>query len=165
MKAAEVMPVCEQDVPYMERTLNFYRAQGYDRDYRWAQHSDAPFVLPSKALRKCRVAVVTTAMPDTKVGRAQRRVYSLPSKPIPTSLYTDDLSWHKKMTHTQDVASFLPLQQLNRCKELDLIGEVAARFHCIPTEYSQSNTIENDAPEILARCQQDAVDVAILVPL
>ncbi len=55
--------------------------------------------------------------------------------------------------------------QLKRCEKEGLIGELGDRFHCIPTEYSQRNTLENDAPEILARCQHDAVDVAILVPL
>ena len=83
----------------------------------------------------------------------------------PDSMYTDELSWHKTMTHTKDVASFLPLEQLRRCEEAGLIGKLSERFHSIPTEYSQRNTLENDAPEILARCQQDAVDVAILVPL
>jgi hypothetical protein len=80
-------------------------------------------------------------------------------------MYTDDLSWHKTMTHTNDVASFLPLMQLKRCEDEGLIGELGDRFHAIPTEYSQRNTRVNDAPEILARCQHDAVDVAILVPL
>ena len=118
-----------------------------------------------KPLRECKVAVVTTAMPDTEAGRAQRQVHSCPSQPTPDSMYTDELSWHKAMTHTNDVASFLPLTQLKRCEEEGLIGELAERFHSIPTEYSQRNTMENDAPEILARCQQDTVDVVILVPL
>ncbi len=153
------------DVPYMERTRDFYRAQGYTNDYQWAHYDDVPFTHLAKPLRNCRVAVVTTAMPDTESGRAQRQVYSCASHPIPSSLYTDDLSWHKTMTHTKDVGSFLPLRQLAICKNEELIGELSERFHSIPTEYSKRNTIENDAPEILARCQQDSVDVAILVPL
>ena len=155
----------ENDVPYMERTRDFYRAQGYSKDYRWANHDDAPFSPLRTPLNECTVAVITTAMPDTEQGRAQRQVYSCPTDPVPLSMYTEDLSWHKTMTHTNDVASFLPLSQLRRCETNGLIGKLADRFHTIPTEYSQRNTIENDAPEILARCQQDAIDVAILVPL
>lgn len=155
----------ESDVPYMKRTRDFYRAQGYDKDYKWAHYADVPFSHLQKPLRECKVAVVTTAMPDTETGRAQRQVHSCPSQPVPNSMYTDELSWHKTMTHTNDVSSFLPLTQLKQCEEEGLIGELAERFHSIPTEYSQRNTLENDAPEILARCQQDAVDVAILVPL
>ena len=164
-KQVEARPVKENDVPYMERTRNFYRAQGYTSDYQWAHYDDVPFSRLQKPLSKCKVAVVTTAMPDSASGRAQRQVHSCASLPIPSSMYTDELSWHKTMTHTNDVASFLPLVQLKRCEDEGLIGELGDRFHSIPTEYSQRNTLENDAPEILARCQHDAVDVAILVPL
>ena len=164
-KQVEARPVKENDVPYMERTRNFYRAQGYTIDYQWALYDDVPFTLLQKPLSKCKVAVVTTAMPDSETGRAQRQVHSCASLPIPSSMYTDELSWHKTMTHTNDVASFLPLKQLKRCEDEGLISELGNRFHSIPTEYSQRNTRVNDAPEILARCQHDAVDVAILVPL
>ena len=164
-KQVEARPVKENDVPYMERTRNFYRAQGYTSDYQWALYDDVPFTLLQKPLSKCKVAVVTTAMPDSETGRAQRQVHSCASLPIPSSMYTNELSWHKTMTHTNDVASFLPLKQLKRCEDEGLISELGNRFHSIPTEYSQRNTRVNDAPEILARCQHDAVDVAILVPL
>lgn len=155
----------ENDVLYMERTRNFYRAQGYTKDYRWANHDDAPFINLDKPLNECTVAVITTAMPDTEKGRTQRQVYSCPIDPMPSSMYTDGLSWHKSMTHTNDVSSFLPLSQLRRCEADGLIGKLADRFHTVPTEYSQRNTVENDVPEILTRCQQDSIDVAILVPL
>ena len=161
----EVCHMKENDVLYMERTRDFYRAQGYTNDYQWAHYDDAPFSSLQKPLSECKLAVVTTAMPDTETGRAQRQVHSCASLPAPSSMYTDELSWHKTMTHTNDVASFLPMMQLKRCEKEGLIGELGDRFHCIPTEYSQRNTLENDAPEILARCQHDAVDVAILVPL
>ncbi|PCI74838.1 MAG: hypothetical protein COB20_14370 [SAR86 cluster bacterium] len=155
----------ESDVPYMKRTRDFYRAQGYSNDYQWAHYDDVPFSRLQKPLSQCKVAVVTTAMPDSETGRTQRRVHSSSSLPVPASMYTDELSWHKTMTHTNDVASFLPLSQLKRCEDEGLIGELGHRFHSIPTEYSQRNTTLNDAPEILSLCQQDAVDVAILVPL
>ena len=45
------------------------------------------------------------------------------------------------------------------------IGSLAARFHGVPTEYSQRRTIEQDGPEILRRCREDEVDAALLVPL
>lgn len=155
----------ESDVPYMKRTRDFYRAQGYTNDYQWAHHDEVPFSHLQKQLSECKVAVVTTAVPDSEAGRAQRQVHSCASLPIPSSMYTDELSWHKTMTHTNDVASFLPLMQLKRCEDEGLIGELGDRFYTIPTEYSQRNTRLNDAPEILAHCQHDAVDVAILVPL
>lgn len=153
------------DVPYMERTRNFYRAQGYDKDYLWAHFDEVPFTRLSKPLKECSVCVITTAMPDTAEGRAERQVYSCPSDPVPESMYTAELSWHKTVTHTEDVASFLPIAQLKQCAQDKQIARLGERFHTVPTEYSQRNTIKKDAPEILARCQKDAVDIAILVPL
>ncbi len=153
------------DVPYMQRTRDYYRAQGYTEDYLWAHYDDTPFSPLSKPLSECRVAVITTAMPDTEQGRSHRQVYSSLAVPIPESMYTEELSWDKAYTHTDDVASFLPLQQLVILEDEGGIGSVAPRFHSVPTEYSQQNTKLNDAPEILERCREDQVDVAILVPL
>ncbi len=157
--------VTAADVPYMERTRDFYRAQGYTKDYLWACHEDVPFSRLDKPLSECKVGLITTAMPDTAEGRATRQVYSCPIDPIPDSMYTAELSWHKTMTHTDDVASFLPLPQLQQCVAEKRIRAIADRFHTIPTEYSQRNTVDKDAPEIVARCIDDEVDVAILVPL
>jgi hypothetical protein len=41
---------------------------------------------------------------------------------------------------------------------------VAPRFHGAPTNRSHRVTLETDAPEILRRCREDDVDVAILAP-
>lgn len=153
------------DVSYIKRTRDYYRAQGYTTDYLWAQFDTTPFTRLKNPLSESRIGVITTTMPDTEAGRADRRVWSTASEPIPRSMYTEELSWHKSMTHTDDVASFLPLAQLNKLQEEGVIGSVASRFHSVPTEYSQRNTIEKDAPQVLARCQQDEVDIAILVPL
>ncbi|MCH8176476.1 MAG: hypothetical protein IIC59_14975 [Proteobacteria bacterium] len=153
------------DVSYIKRTRDYYRAQGYTTDYLWAHFDTTPFTRLKNPLSESRIGVITTTMPDTEAGRADRRVWSTASEPIPRSMYTEELSWHKSMTHTDDVASFLPLAQLNKLQEEGVIGSVASRFHSVPTEYSQRNTIEKDAPQVLARCQQDEVDIAILVPL
>lgn len=154
------------DVPYMERSCAYYRAQGYERDYRWAHFEDTPFTALTKPLTECRLGVVTTAMPDTLEGRRERKIYSLPSLPPPASMCTDNLAWHRAVTHTEDVASFLPLEQLHFLAEDEsLFAGLAPRFHCLPTEYSQRNTSSEDAPEILRRLREDAVDIVLLVPL
>ena len=44
------------------------------------------------------------------------------------------------------------------------IGSVAPRFHGAPTNRSHRVTLEQDCPEIVARCKADEVDAAILVP-
>ena len=149
----------------MQRTRDYYRAQGYTNDYQWAQNSATPFCMPAKPLSECRVGIVTTAMPDTDLGRNNRKIHSTLVPPIPESMYTEELSWHKTVTHTDDVNSFIPLEQLMVLEDEGGIGSLAPRFHSVPTEYSQRTTLKYDAPEILARLREDEVDITILVPL
>ena len=96
---------------------------------------------------------------------ADKAVYSAPVDPLPARLFTDDLSWDKESTHTDDVPSFLPVPALQAAAEAGRIGSVAPRFHGVPTDYSQRRTLETDAPEVLARLHEDQVDIALLVPL
>ena len=157
-------------VSYIDRTREFYAAQGYERPYRWARFDDVPFAPLPKPLAECRVAVVTTASPpgarsDPGSLRAGKEVWSAPVDPLPEELFTDHLAWDKQATHTDDVGSFLPIAALRAFAESGRIGSLAPRFHGVPTDYSQRRTLEVDAPEILRRCREDEVDVALLVPL
>jgi hypothetical protein len=158
-------------VSYIDRTREYYAAQGYAKPYVWARNTDAPFAPLAKPLGQSRVTVVTTASPwreDKPVDgvlRGGKRVWSGDTAAPPERLYTDDLAWDKEATHTRDVESYVPLKRLAELADAGRIGCLAARFHGVPTDYSQRRTIEQDAPEILARCREDAVDVAVLVPL
>ena len=158
-------------VSYIDRTRELYAAQGYERPYRWAHFRDVPFTPLERPLSECRVTVVTTASPfrgqraTDGVLRGDKQVWSGETDVTPDRLYTDDLAWDKETTHTNDVDSFVPLSHLRAAAAAGRIGSVAPRFHGIPTDYSQRCTIEEDAPELLARCRQDEVDIALLVPL
>ncbi len=153
------------DVPYMQRTRDYYSAQGYDSDYKWAHNTVTPLHRLGKSLNTATVSVITTAMPDTLAGRTKRQVYASPSFPVPISMHTADLSWDKKATHTNDVGSFLPLGLLKELVEQGLIGALDPQFYSVHTEYSQRHTLEQDAPAILQLCRQAQTDVALLVPL
>ena len=154
---------------YIDRTREYYRAQGYDKPYRWASFDSVPFAPLSKPLAKSRIAVVTTTSPwdqqDTKSLRGERQVWSGSTQPPPDRLFTNHLSWDKQNTHTDDVESFLPIARLNEQVAKGRLGSVARRFHGVPTDYSQSTTTLQDAPQILDRCIEDGVDIALLVPL
>jgi hypothetical protein len=159
-------------VSYIDRTREFYAAQGYERPYRWARHAEVPFAELTKPLSECSVALVTTASPwrdgqrvRDGILRGDKRVWSGPTDEPPARLFTDDLSWDKETTHTDDVESFLPIERLRTHAKAGRIRAVSPRFHGVPTEYSQRRTREEDAPEILRRCREDEVDVAMLVPL
>ena len=74
------------------------------------------------------------------------------------------IGYDRKHTSATDSGSWFPLPQLLKAQASGRIGEVAPRFFGAPTNRSHRVTIEVDAPEILARCLADEVDVAVLVP-
>jgi hypothetical protein len=158
-------------VSYIDRTREFYAAQGYDTPYRWAHFRDVPFTRLEKPLAECTVALVTTARPllersaPDAVRGAADQVWSENAQPPPARLLTDHLAWDKEATHTDDVESFLPVRGLQGFVASGRIGALAARFHSVPTDYSQRRTCAQDAPEILARCRADGANAALLVPL
>jgi hypothetical protein len=80
-------------------------------------------------------------------------------------LFTDNVAWDKESTHTNDRSSFLPIEAASELASEGLFAGLTARFHGVPTEYSQRKTLTGDAPEILSRVQEDGADVAILCPL
>ena len=50
-------------VSYIDRTREYYRAQGYDKPYRWARFDAAPFESLAVPLAQCTVGLITTASP------------------------------------------------------------------------------------------------------
>ena len=152
-------------VAYMDRTRAFYEAQGFERSYRWAHHEGAPWAALPKPLSRCTLGLVTTASRYPREELEPRKVDSGDMADPPARLFTDDLSWDKEATHTDDVNSFCPFAPLQALVDAGRLGALAPRFHCVPTEYSQRATIDHDAPEILRRLREDGADIALLVPL
>lgn len=152
-------------VAYIDRTHAYYAAQGFSQPYAYAHHDQAPFAPLDKALADCTLGLITTACSYPRAPLEPRRIESVATTPAPGRLYTADLSWDKQATHTDDVESFCPLGALRTLAEEGTIAALAPRFHCAPTEYSQRNTWNHDAPEILGRLRSDGCDVALLVPL
>jgi D-proline reductase (dithiol) PrdB len=157
------MAEADDPVRYMERTRHYYRALGYAKDYVWATFDDVPFTPLPRPLPELRIALITTASPADFDG--VKRVWSAAVSPPPSSLFTDNVAWDKESTHTNDRASFLPIEAASELARAGLFKGLTARFHGVPTEYSQRKTIEEDAPEILARLRQDGADAAMLMPL
>ena len=153
-------------ISYIDRTREYYAALGYPNPYVWSHYEAVPFAPLNQPLAESRMGVVTTASPPRRSkDKAPKSVWSGETSAPPDALYTDDLAWDRDNTHTQDIESFLPIRHLARFVDEGRIGSISPRFHGVPTDYSQRRTIERDAPEILKRCREDAVDVALLVPL
>ena len=159
-------------VSYIDKSREYYAAHGYTQPYQWAYHKEVPFSILRKPLSDCTVGVVTTAtipahwqnLPDGQ-SPPQKRPYAESSYPVPDALYTMDMEWDKDTTHTDDLATYLPLHRLQELQQSGLIGKVSPRFYGAPTTYSQRQTQESDAPVIFSWCEEDGVDIALLVPL
>jgi len=159
-------------VSYIDKTRIYYAAQGYAEPYQWVYNRYVPFNLLSKPLSDCTVGVVTTStLPvhwqnlHKEQLNPEKKPYAESSYPVPKFMYTRDLEWDKHTTHTDDLDTFLPLNRLHEFQKSGIIGKLSHRFYGAPTTYSQRQTREYDAPAILSWCEEDGVDIAILVPL
>lgn len=157
-------------VSYIEKSRDYYGAQGFTTAYRWASYPDVPFAELAKPLAAARIALVTTAgLMDAGHGADRsfdwHNVYAAPVDPPPAQLFTNNRFWDKAATHTHDLDSFMPIHRLQELADAGRIGSLSPRFYGIPTEYSQRKTNETNAPALVQCCREDAVDAAILVAL
>src|SRR6478736_5153686 len=136
-------PDYDAPVPYMQRTRDYYSAIGYTTPYRWAHYVDAPFQPLKKPLAQSRVTIVTTAAQYDPAKGDQG----------PGAAYNGS-------------AKFYQVYDGDTSKQHDLrISHIGYdRKHTTATDSSHRVTIDVDAPDILARCQADKVDVAVIVP-
>lgn len=162
-------------IPYLQRTRSYYQALGYGAPYEWARQADVPLQPLAKPLHECRVGLVTTAAPyrsdkgDQGPGAPYNaaakfyRVYSGDTASDP-DLRISHVSIDRAHTTAEDIGSYFPLAALRRSAADRRIGEVAPRFHGLPTNRSQRVTLEVDVPELVALARADALDAVLLVP-
>ncbi len=158
----------EEVIPYMVRTRDYYRALGYQKDYVWSNYDDVPFAPLSKPLNELCLGLVTTAHPpdlSNKDSKGIRRVWSGDTDPLPAHLNTDNLAWDRDSTHTDDVGTYLPIQAIQSAVQAGVVSRMSARFHGVPTEYSQRKTLEIDAPNVLKRLREDGAEAALICAL
>src|ERR1700743_2658837 len=162
-------------IPYMARTREYYAAIGYTTPYRWAHYVGAPFQPLRKPLAQSRITIITTAAPFDPAKGAQgpgakynggAKFYSVYDGDTSRShdLRISHIAYDRLHSSAEDSGTWFPLPQLCRLAAAGRIGDVAPRFFGAPTNRSHRVTVETDAPEILARCQADRVDVAVIVP-
>ncbi len=151
-------------VSYIDKSRVYYRNKGYENPYRWATHTETPFTPLAKPLSESRLGLVTTAALNEEDSKS-RPLYTAPTAPVPESLFTYHVSWHKTATHTDDLDSFFPINHVNALVDQGRLGSLSPRFYGLPTKYSQRQTRTEHAPAIFDACQEDGVDVAFLLPL
>ena len=157
-------------VSYLDKSRDYYAAQGYRVPYKWAYHQEVPFTPMKKPLSESRLGVLTTAFfaegkePEGLPNFRNKQPYAAPGDPVPNSLYTNDVFWDRDATNMDDLESYLPLKILKSLKEQGTLGSLSKRFYGIPTDYSQRRSL-SDATEILKWCREDRVDEMLLVPI
>jgi len=162
-------------IPYLQRVRDYYLGLGYGVPYEWAHYADVPFHPLDKALSRSRVTLITTAAPyqpgkgDQGPGapyNAAAKFYAVYSWDTRKEhdLRVSHLAIDRKHTTAEDQASYFPLHALKEQATLGRVGSVAPYFYGLPTNRSQRVTLEVDGPEIVARCKEDGVDAALLVP-
>jgi hypothetical protein len=166
-------PEWDQPIRYIDRTHDWYGALGYGNPYRYAQYVDVPFRPLARPLSRSRVVLLTTAAPyqPDKGDQGPRAPYNAAAKFYQP--YSGDTSVDHDLrvshvgvdrAHLQDDANcWFPLPALRRAAAAGRIGEVAPRFHGVPTNRSQRHTIDVDCPAVLELCREDGADVALLV--
>lgn len=161
-------------IPYMQRTREYYQALGYATPYRWAHYAEVPFQPLNLPLARARVALVTTAAPyqSGKGDQGPGAPYNAAVKFY--AVYSGDtaqdhdlriahLAYDRAHTTAADQGTWFPLPALREAAAQGQIGALAPRFHGMPTNRSHRATIEQDCPQLLARCRADRVDAAVLV--
>jgi D-proline reductase (dithiol) PrdB len=163
-------------IPYLQRIRDYYVGLGYGAPYVWASPvAVVPFTPLTKPLSACRVAIATTAAPyqtgkgDQGPGARYNAAIKFYEIYSPDSADDPDLrichvaiDWDH--TTAEDQGTYFPLAALRRAQSNGRIASIAPRFHGIPTNRSQRTTINDYAPELVRRCQDDAVDAVLLVP-
>lgn len=165
-----------EPIRYIDRGREYYLALGYDNPYRWAHYEDVPFTPLTKPLKDCQVGLITTAVefqPDAgdqspgapMNSRAQfGQVYSQSTETVP-DMRVVHLGYDRPQGRVEDVNGFFPLARMKEFEAAGRLGRIAPRFHGVPYNRSQRVTLERDAPEVLRRCQEDRIDVAVLVAI
>lgn len=160
---------------YIKRTRYYYQQLGYPSHYEWARNEQTPFTRLTKPLTECCVGIVTTAAPyQHNCGdQAPRAAYNSAAKFYKVYAKSTDRMPDLRISHiaidrahtmATDIGSYFPLAALQQAENSQGIGRVANRFYGLPTNRSQRTTIETDAQDLLALCQEDAVDIVLLVP-
>ena len=164
-----------EPVKYIDRTRDYYLAQGYKKPYQWAHFDEVPFTALTKPLSECRVTLVSTS--DVAVANVDGEgrdksseflvgnAYSLPTDTPVERLFSRQQHYDKYATHLDDVNSYFPVSRLLEKVEQGRLDSMAKRCHGVYTAYSQNKTLEVDAPEVLKRCREDEVDIAVLTPV
>lgn len=167
-------------VNYIEKTHQYYIRKGFENTYQYAHNETAPFTPLAKPLRESRLTLISSAgmeiVPDDgpqpvpfkgiNIGEKDKvEVFPIPSDTPKEKLKYISGAHNRAESHMRDVDTFFPITHVRALHAEGRIGGLADNFLRIRPCYSKSKTLNLDAPEVLRRCTEEKVDVALLVPV
>lgn len=164
-------------VRYIDKTREYYRKEGYVRDYGWAHFEDGPFTPLRKPVSQCRVMLVSTAamvlldeagQPTEEprmMSTTEMEVFPVPSSLPVSRLRSCSADHDRAQTDMSDVDAYFPLTRLRELVAAGEIGSLADEAVRILFNYSHRKVLQVDAPEVLRRARAQQVDAVVLTPV
>jgi hypothetical protein len=164
-------------IRYIERTHEYYRSLGYEKTYNYASNTDIPFTPLKRPLSESRATLVTTAsfvlldesgraLEEPKMlGTNTMEVFTVPSDWSVDLILSTSEDHDRYQTDMKDINAFFPLTRMQEFLEQGVFGSLSRNFYRTLPNYSHRKTTQVDGPEILRRCREDNVDVALLTPV
>jgi hypothetical protein len=164
-------------IRYIDKTHEYYRRQGYEKTYNYAYNEDIPFTPLKKSLSESRVTLVTTAsfvlvdesgnpLEEPKMlGTYELEVFTAPSDWPADRILSTSEDHDRYQTDMADVDAFFPTTRMQEFVQEGVFGSLSKNYYRTLPNYSHRKTTEVDGPEILRKCREDNVDVALLTPV
>ena len=169
-----------EPIRYIEKTHQYYLRKGRTDAYRYARFEDGPFQPLLKPLAQSRLVLISSAgfvmVPEgapepvpfrgINIGEKDRvEVFSVPSDTPASRIRYVTGAHNRRDSPMTDVDAFFPVTRLREHRAAGRIGSLARDYLRIRPCYSQRKTRELDAPEVLRRCREQGVDVALFAPI
>jgi hypothetical protein len=163
-----------QYLRYLDKSREFFLQQGMTKPYIWPHLTEVPFTPLKKPLSECRITIITTSRIALKSKRSEADkkdvmlggdVYEIESHHKASDLYGRHEGFDRFATNIDDVDSFYPTSRLHESVADRRVGSVTPFFYAAYANFSQKKISDVDAPEVLKRCRENNVDVAILTPI
>lgn len=164
-------------VRYIDKTRDYYGKVGYAQEYRWARFEDGPFTPLRKPLAESKAVLISTAALVTLdaqgnpteeamvIGTNKMEVFPLHSDWPVEALRSMSEDHDRFQTDMSDVNAFFPISRMRDLVDAGDLGSLAPTFYRLVPNYSQRKILKVDAPEVLERCRQEEVDIALLTPV
>lgn len=158
-------------VSYIETIRRRYEQLGYT-PYRWYVADDAPpWQALDKPLSQARLGLLSTSGAYAVGQRAYHykddtSIRAIPSTTPPADIRFSHITENYLVDAKRDPETIFPLDTLRELRDEGVIGELADEvYSCMGGVYSQRRVREETAPAVLAACQRQNIDCALLVAM